>query len=264
MTDGRYEGLSLTRAGLPAALALALLAAVLVPLLAMGSEIPAAGQEALAEAAQAYLKPRSTATAEAALVSLLAAGPAAVPVLLRGMSGDRGRERVSRLLARLGSPAFDALFAALPDPDLGGRAATVLVDLAAPGDGRRAPAYLDCIRRLPVARASCGMALVRSLSPKAGAQASLLAAALADPDAEVRAYAAAALAQLGTKAKPTLEALKAALSDASPAVRWSAADALGGLGRGGRSAAPFLRALKDDSHPEVRRRAVAALEKVGG
>lgn len=263
MNEGRYKTLSFTRAQAGAAFALFLAVAVILPLVAVGGDEPTAPPD-LDSAAQTFILARGSSAVEAASRPLLAAGATAVAPLLRAVRNDRSRQKVSVLLGRMGDASLEPLVEFLPDADLGSRAASVLLDLSGPSEGRHTPALLACLRRISAVKQACGMALVRSLSPRAGKQAAALAEALKDTDPEVRAYAVAGLAQLGPKAKPALEGLTAALKDPLPSVRWGAADALAGIGRPARSAAGALRALKQDVDPEVRRRAAAALEKIGG
>ena len=83
--------------------------------------------------------------------------------------------------------------------------------------------------------------------------------ALRDPDAEVRQYAALALAGLGEEA---IAPLSRALEDANKDVRTAAAYALGRMGFTAHTAIPaILRALKDDE-ASVRRAAAHAISRI--
>jgi HEAT repeat protein len=69
---------------------------------------------------------------------------------------------------------------------------------------------------------------------------------LGDPDQEVRAQAAQALARMGNKAAPAVDALVRALDDPSEEVRRGAARALGQIGSEAEEAVPALiKAIKD-------------------
>jgi HEAT repeat protein len=84
-----------------------------------------------------------------------------------------------------------------------------------------------------------------------------------DPDAEVRAEVAQALANIGPSAYEAVPELIEALGDKDKEVRHMAALALGKIGRYAGEAVPALmRALKDKSKA-VRRRAVMALGGIG-
>ena len=86
-----------------------------------------------------------------------------------------------------------------------------------------------------------------------------LVAALKDPDADVRANLAQALAKIGPTA---VEPLSGALTDALPERRAGAAYALGLLGPVAKSALPQLVNLLDDKDTEVRRQASQAIIRV--
>lgn len=69
---------------------------------------------------------------------------------------------------------------------------------------------------------------------------------LQDPDREVRAQAARALARMGPRAEPAIPALIAALNDSDKEVRMGAARALGQIGPAAAEAVPdLIQALKD-------------------
>ena len=86
-----------------------------------------------------------------------------------------------------------------------------------------------------------------------------LVEALKDPDADVRANLAQALAKIGP---PAVESLMAALADPLPERRAGAALALGLLGPTGRPALPKLLDLLDDKDTEVRRQASQSIVRV--
>lgn len=69
---------------------------------------------------------------------------------------------------------------------------------------------------------------------------------LQDPDREVRAQAARALARMGPRAEPAIPALIAALKDSDKEVRMGAARALGQIGPPAAEAVPdLIKAIKD-------------------
>lgn len=73
-----------------------------------------------------------------------------------------------------------------------------------------------------------------------------LVATLQDPDRDVRAQAARALARMGPRAEPAIPALIAALNDSDQEVRMGAARALGQIGPPAAEAVPdLIEALKD-------------------
>ncbi len=100
------------------------------------------------------------------------------------------------------------------------------------------------------------------LARPARADAKAEAERLANPDKEVRAAAAEALAKMGVHAKEALPAIETALGDRSQLVRYWAAVAVGGLGEKGASAAPALVPLTKDAVWNVRGAAVESLGHV--
>lgn len=75
---------------------------------------------------------------------------------------------------------------------------------------------------------------------------------LEDPDREVRAQAARALARMGPRAEPAIPALIAALNDSDKEVRMGAARALGQIGPAAAEAVPdLIQALKDPRNKPV-------------
>jgi HEAT repeat protein len=91
-----------------------------------------------------------------------------------------------------------------------------------------------------------------------------LLAGLRDDYAEVRAVAAAGLADHGPRSAPAVPDLIRALDDPDPRVRRASATALGAIGPGASAAVDRLRALAvgDDDEP-ARRAAAAALAAIG-
>ena len=80
-----------------------------------------------------------------------------------------------------------------------------------------------------------------------------LAAALADPDPDLRVASAMALENMGPAAAPAVPALAKALGDREPGVRQAAVKALGAIGPEARAALPALiRILRRGSWPEAR------------
>ena len=95
--------------------------------------------------------------------------------------------------------------------------------------------------------------------PTDGGLIARLIAALKDPDADVRANLAQALAKIGPTA---VEPLIGALSDALSERRAGAALALGLIGTSAKAALPKLLELLDDKETEVRRHASQAIVRV--
>lgn len=85
---------------------------------------------------------------------------------------------------------------------------------------------------------------------------------LADPDQEVRAQAARALARMGQKAEPAVPALIHALDDPNQEVRQGAARALGQIGSGAEEAVPALIQAIKDPRNKTRPKAVEVETKV--
>lgn len=102
-------------------------------------------------------------------------------------------------------------------------------------------------------------ALLAQLGPKASVAAPALAAALGDPNPEVRREALFALASMGPEAAPALAAITTALDDPEMHVRAIAAYALGSIGEGAKGAIPKLRTELQSSDPVVRVAAAWAL-----
>jgi HEAT repeat protein len=102
------------------------------------------------------------------------------------------------------------------------------------------------------------------IGPDDGSLGEALRGALADPCADVRCFAAAALANLQEDADANVPALAALLSDPSRIARWAAVEALGGFGAEAREAVPALAALLRDADTTVSLRAATALAQIGG
>lgn len=224
MTEGAYQNpfFARARAGIyTAALALVLVAAVLVPLLAFG-----AGGADLSELV-GRLRGHDLKAREAASKAVMSAGPEAVPALLAEIAKDPSFGRVAYALIRdMKGRAVPAVLERLSDPELGGVAASAL-PYAAPNDtGEYAEEFLACLRSKPAARTACGMALLKTVGPKAKKRVGLLTEALKDADPVVRVHAATALGRIGAKAKAALTALDAAaVGDADAQVRQQSAEA---------------------------------------
>jgi HEAT repeat protein len=194
---------------------------------------------------------------------LLAEGPQALPRLLAATRGQGTRDAVIRLALKMGAPAVPALIDLLGDEALRMKAGSLLFTVIGSASADQAPALIDCVASKPEVKNYCGTSLVKAMSPQASAQVPALRKALASPDADLRAYAAAALAQVGAAARPGAPELAGLLKDAEPRVRLTAAQALGKLG--GKSIA-VRKALEDlagrkSETPEIRRQAKLALRR---
>lgn len=235
------------------ALALALGAAVFVPLLAFGAgewDGPLAG-----------LRSSDRKTRAAAVKTLAEGGEAALPELLRWMNSSSRYGHAAEVGVAMGRPALPALIALLKDPELGGRAGEMLFRVARPEVVAELPEVLSCTKN-PSLRDACGRALVQMMGPAGTRHRAALEEALKDGDPMVRAYAAAALGQLMAKGRAAVPALAGALKDPVPTVRWSAAVALGKIGKKAASAAPALLEASRDPEPEVARLAADALKRI--
>jgi HEAT repeat protein len=188
---------------------------------------------------------------------LIKLGPAAVPALLGEMRDWKKRERLLQMFQAMGAPAVPALLARLSDPELGGNAGSALVRASGPGAAGSIPQLLACLRA-EATRVSCGQALVRA-AKGAAPHREAISAARKDPAPEVRAYACAALAEVGASA--VLD-LKSCLADKAAPVRAAAAAGLGRLGRAAAPAREALKAATKDSDPDVRHEAAAALKNL--
>jgi Protein of unknown function (DUF2961)/HEAT repeats len=112
--------------------------------------------------------------------------------------------------------------------------------------GRPLSEYVEKLRQAPAAERADVVRAIGSFGEDGAPETSLVALALADPDAQVRAAAAWALSQTGAPAAAAIPALARALSDSSPRVRSLAAVALEAMGPAAVPALPELvRALSD-------------------
>lgn len=199
---------------------------------------------------------------EAAGDGLVAAGPDAVPAVVGALADKRVGGAMVKVLGRMGPRAVPALIALLKDPSTRDYAGSALDTVIRPDSADQIPALLACLQD-PAVKHYCGRALVRAAGPKAATHRPSLEKALQDPDADVRAYAASALAQLGAQAGTDVPALTASLTDPDATVRMSAAAALGRLGPKARRALEALKALKrDDPNLEVRTAAALAVKAI--
>jgi len=129
--------------------------------------------------------------------------------------------------------------------------------------GRPLSEYLEKLRQAPAAERADVVRAIGSFGEDGAPAASAMAAALADPDAQVRAAAAWALSQMGARGPAAVPALARALFDSSPGVRSLAAVALEAMGSAAVPALPELvRALKDPVD-YVRVPVAEALEAMG-
>jgi hypothetical protein len=108
--------------------------------------------------------------------------------------------------------------------------------------------------------------LVRALGAfgeNAGPAVQAVAAALTDPDANIRSAAAWSLSQIGAAGAPAIPALEKALGDESPRVRSLSAVALRSMGPKAVDAVPALVRALSDPEAYVRAPAADAIGKVG-
>jgi HEAT repeat protein len=191
------------------------------------------------------------------------------------LRADAIKRLISALQAenpRVQSAALKGLIELEPDPAklvpiLSGvlcQGETQLVDeafaaVAAMGDAAT-PALIEALKSPEACLRAT--ALLAQLGPKAGVAAPALAAALGDPNPEVRREALFALASMGPEAAPALAAITQALDDPEMRVRAIAAYALGRIGEGAHGAIPKLRTELQSSDPVVRVAAAWALVHV--
>ncbi len=207
------------------------------------------------------LRSRNVLTREKAVDALVHAGPGAIRPLLESM--PQAHTQILLVLSRQGASALPVLIALTDDPILGTRAGEAIFQAARPEGVAHAQALLDCLKNRPQVKNYCGSALVRVMSPKAGAYRPMLVEAAKNGDPEVRAYAVGALGQLGAAAAPAVPVVMSLLGDSVAAVRWASISALGRLGRTAASARPALLAVRGQSgDPEASRLAREALKTV--
>jgi HEAT repeat protein len=187
---------------------------------------------------------------------------------LRGLVGPM--ELVPVYIEAMGTPIGRA-------QAIGNTPESILVQLVRrTGDRRLIPPLLEALERgTPAQRGAVAIVLSAYFeSPhfRTGAPEPLrpivpaLAARLRDPEPEVRAQVAHALALIGPPGKPAAPALLVAVTDPDAAVRENAAWALGGVGRDHQpvpgTVPALVRALGDPS-PKVRASAARALGESG-
>jgi HEAT repeat protein len=89
-----------------------------------------------------------------------------------------------------------------------------------------------------------------------------LLTALEDSDADVRAWAAQDISDIGTAAGTAVPRLRAMLQSSDAESRGSACSALGGIGFPARNALPDLQRALNDASPEVRQSARDAIARI--
>jgi HEAT repeat protein len=153
---------------------------------------------------------------------------------------QRRRKEIIKSLRRLGDEALPSLSLALSDPDVEMRknAALVLINLGG-GYVAEAQPRLDIRGAMP--------ALIRATE---------------DADADVRAWAADALAEMGPDAAPAIPALIRLLSDKEEGPRNTGCFALGKIGPAASVALPALRKALHDPSRDVQRFARQAIKEI--
>ena len=245
-------------------LLLAALAAA--PILAIGAGLetaePAASDPYAAPISE--LRNRDPKAARQAEDSLVKAGPAAIPALVRVLHKAAIREPYWAAIGRMGPKALPALLDLTLDEELRNTAGDALYHVAGPGWAPQIPALLECMKRIEI-KNYCGLALTKAMSPKGAVQLPLLVQALKSEDASVRAFSAAAIGMAKGSAASAVPALIEALKDPSSMVRMGAAKGLGMMGRKARPAVLALQAMSSaDPDGEVRRTAMEALKSIRG
>lgn len=200
----------------------------------------------------------ATAVADAAVAGLggdLVPPVQAIPALARACRRAEIRPAALRALAKRGPAALPAIreFASDPDPRVRAQALSVL---GKDGVELLAAALADGDANV---RRTAAMAL-RDCRAAALPALPGLRRLLGDPQMEVRGAAASALAAIGPAAvKPLVEVLKTT----DPRARESAVYALREIGPGAADALPALRDLEDDPDPAVRRATALAFGALG-
>lgn len=153
---------------------------------------------------------------------------------------EQRRAEITDDLHRLGAEAIAVLARTLSDPDVQMRrnAALVLINLGG-GYSAEAKPKLNTLGAMPA-----------------------LIGATQDPDHQVRAWAAHALAEIGPPARQAVSALVKLLRDAEEGPRNTACIALGSIGPGAADALPALRDALNDSSADVRGFAQRAIQKI--
>lgn len=226
-----------------------------------GDERPAA-EERLARYA-AELKQEDESIRSQAEKRLMREDTKFLKVAVQMSREPRKRGTALLILSRMGAAGVEGLLELLTDPELGLAAASALSTVVSPADVDRIPALLKCLQSLPWGN-YCGVALVKAASPKARRHASGLIEALSGEKTEVRAFAAAALGEIGPKAKAAVPELQKALNDEAESLRLAAVVALGKIGTKAEIALPAVEDATKDGSAEVRREAREALKKIKG
>jgi HEAT repeat protein len=209
---------------------------------------------------------RSVKARNEAAEALLQAGPKAISAILASDSSESRHRRSMVLIMRMGPIGSRALAQLVMDPQQGLKAARMLAHVITPASYDLAPACIACLRQQAPGKAYCGIALVRSMSPKAANTVPVLRKAFKAKDVDLRVYAVAALGQIGGAAKPAVTDLIVVLKDPEARVRFSAVLALGSMGRAARTAAPALQELSRSKAvtPELATEVEKALRSING
>ncbi len=151
---------------------------------------------------------------------------------------EERKQEIIDQLRQLGGKAVPALVLALGDSDVQMRrnAELVMIHLAGPYDSKP---RIDIKEALPA-----------------------LLKATEDPDADVRAWAAHAIAEIGPGAKEAIPALIKLLQGQSEGGRNTSCMALGAIGPEAKDALPALRKALDDPSKDVRQFAQAAIKRI--
>jgi HEAT repeat protein len=172
--------------------------------------------------------------------------------------GALARGEVSR-------PVLTALLPALGDTELRIRQLAIqTLGKAGPDDKALVyPLLMEALKDKDQVIRSASLAALEKIGPPEVTKVPDLAAALGNPQAEVRVYAAQALYQLGVEAKGAVPALAEALRDSDRGVVQLAAAALGKIGPEAKPAVPGLIQVAQHTDEGLRRPAVIALAKIG-
>jgi HEAT repeat protein len=141
-------------------------------------------------------------------------------------------------LRALGKEAIPALVESLTDPDVQMRRNSELVLISLAGPYEKKP-RVDIKEALP--------ALIKAME---------------DSDTDVRAWAAHAIAEIGSDAKTAVPALVKLLKDKEPGPRNTSCMALGAIGPAAKEALPQLRVALEDPVKDVREFARAAITQI--